>query len=73
MCYNFNDLFDVMLVKWRLQKIIKILFNLLKNITCKQMVGGIYFIYNEVLFWEIYDDSLLVKIVDNNKKIQYAK
>ena len=29
MCYNFNDLFDVMLVKWRLQKIINILFNLL--------------------------------------------
>lgn len=50
MCYNFNDLFDVMLVKLRLQKIINILFNLLKNITCKQMMGDIYFIIMKYYF-----------------------
>lgn len=50
MCYNFNDLFDVMLVKRRLQKIINILFNLLNNITCKQMMGDIYFIIMKYYF-----------------------
>ena len=42
--------------------------SLLDNITCKSMMGEYLLYYNEVLFGGIYDDRLLVKIVDNNKK-----
>lgn len=42
--------------------------NLLDNITCKPMMGEYLFYYNGVLFGGIYDDRLLVKIVDSNKK-----
>jgi len=42
--------------------------NLLDNITCKSMMGEYLLYYNGVLFGGIYDDRLLVKIVDNNKK-----
>lgn len=42
--------------------------NLLDNITCKQMMGEYLLYYNTVLFGGIYDDRLLVKIVENNKK-----
>lgn len=42
--------------------------NLLDNITCKQMMGEYLLYYNKVLFRGIYDDRLLVKIVENNKK-----
>ena len=42
--------------------------NLLDNITCKQMMGEYLLYYNDVLFGGIYDDRLLVKIVDSNKK-----
>ena len=42
--------------------------NLLDNITCKSMMGEYLLYYNEVLFGGIYDDRLLVKIVDSNKK-----
>ena len=42
--------------------------NLLDNITCKSMMGEYLLYYNEVLFGGIYDDRLLVKIVENNKK-----
>ena len=42
--------------------------NLLDNITCKSMMGECLLYYNGVLFGGIYDDRLLVKIVDNNKK-----
>lgn len=42
--------------------------NLLDNITCKQMMGEYLLYYNEILFGGIYDDRLLVKIVDSNKK-----
>ena len=42
--------------------------SLLDNITCKSMMGEYLLYYNGVLFGEIYDDRLLVKIVDNNKK-----
>lgn len=42
--------------------------NLLDNITCKQMMGEYLLYYNKVLFGGIYDDRLLVKIVENNKK-----
>ena len=40
----------------------------LDNITCKSMMGEYLLYYNGVLFGGIYDDRLLVKIVDNNKK-----
>ena len=42
--------------------------NLLDNISCKSMMGEYLLYYNGVLFGGIYDDRLLVKIVDNNKK-----
>ena len=42
--------------------------NLLDNITCKSMMGEYLLYYNGILFCGIYDDRLLVKIVDNNKK-----
>ena len=44
--------------------------SLLDNITCKSMMGEFLLYYNGVLFGGIYDDRLLVKIVDNNKKYQ---
>ena len=42
--------------------------NLLDNITCKHMMGEYLLYYNGLLFGGIYDDRLLVKIVDSNKK-----
>ena len=42
--------------------------NLLDNITCKSMMGEYLLYYNGLLFGGIYDDRLLVKIVDSNKK-----
>ena len=42
--------------------------NLLDNITCKSMMGEYLLYYNGLLFGGIYDDRLLVKIVDDNKK-----
>jgi len=42
--------------------------NLLDNITCKSMMGEYLLYYNGLLFGGIYDNRLLVKIVDNNKK-----
>ena len=42
--------------------------SLLSNITCKSMMGEYLLYYNGILFGGIYDDRLLVKIVDNNKK-----
>ena len=42
--------------------------NLLDNITCKSMMGEYLLYYNGLLFGGIYDDRLLVKKVDNNKK-----
>lgn len=42
--------------------------NLLDNITYKPMMGEYLLYYNGVLFGGIYDDRLLVKIVDSNKK-----
>ena len=41
---------------------------LLDNITCKPMMGEYLLYYNGVLFGGIYDNRLLVKIVNNNKK-----
>ena len=41
---------------------------LLDNITCKAMMGEFLLYYNNVLFGGLYDNRLLVKIVDTNKK-----
>ena len=40
---------------------------LLDNITCKSMMGEFLLYYNNVLFGGIYDNRLLIKIVDTNK------
>ena len=42
--------------------------DLLHNITCKAMMGEFLLYYNNVLFGGIYDNRLLVKIVETNKK-----
>ena len=42
--------------------------DLLDNITCKAMMGEFLLYCNNVLFGGIYDNRLLVKIVDANKK-----
>ena len=42
--------------------------SLLDNITCKSMMEEYLLYYNGLLFGGIYDDRLLVKIVDSNKK-----
>ena len=43
---------------------------ILENITYKPMMGEYLLYYNNLLFGGIYDDRLLVKIVQNNKKYQ---
>ena len=42
--------------------------DLLDNINCKAMMGEFLLYYKDVLFGGIYDNRLLVKIVDTNKK-----
>jgi len=42
--------------------------DLLDNITCKAMMGEFLLYYNNVLFGGIYDNRLLAKIVETNKK-----
>ena len=42
--------------------------SLLDNITCKAMMREYLLYYNGVLFGGIYDNRLLVKIVNSNKK-----
>ena len=42
--------------------------NLLEDITCKSMMGEYLLYYKGLLFGGIYDERLLVKIVDSNKK-----
>ena len=42
--------------------------SLLDNITCKSMMGEYLLYYNNILFGGIYDNRLLVKIVNSNKK-----
>ncbi len=39
----------------------------LDSITCKPMMGEYLLYYNNLLFGGIYDDRLLVKIVETNK------
>ena len=41
---------------------------LLNDITCRPMMGEYLLYYNGILFGGIYDDRLLVKIVNSNKK-----
>ena len=45
-----------------------ILDNIDLDLICKPMMGEYLLYYNGTLFGGIYDDRLLVKIVDNNKK-----
>lgn len=42
--------------------------NILESITCRSMMGEYLLYYNGILFGGIYDNRLLVKIVENNKK-----
>ncbi|MBP3255856.1 MAG: TfoX/Sxy family protein [Clostridia bacterium] len=42
--------------------------DLLDNVSCKAMMGEFLLYYNNILFGGIYDDRLLVKKVDTNKK-----
>ena len=42
--------------------------NILNNITCRPMMKEYLLYYNGVLFGGIYDNRLLVKIVESNKK-----
>ena len=42
--------------------------SILDNITCKPMMGEYLLYYNGTLFGGIYDNRLLVKIVDSNNK-----
>ena len=42
--------------------------NLLDNITCRSMMGEYLLYYNDILFGGIYDNRLLIKIVESNKK-----
>ena len=43
------------------------------GVTYKPMMGEYLLYYNNVLFGGIYDDRLLVKIVENNKKYNMEK
>ena len=43
---------------------------LLNGITCKPMMGEYLLYYNDILFGGIYDNRLLVKIVETNKKYE---
>jgi len=47
--------------------------NLLDKISYKSMMGEYLLYYNGLLFGGIYDDRLLVKIVDSNKKYNMQK
>ena len=40
---------------------------LLDDITCKSMMGEYLLYYNKILFGGIYDNRLLIKIVETNK------
>lgn len=42
--------------------------DLLNNITCRSMMGEYLIYYNNILFGGIYNNRLLIKIVDSNKK-----
>ena len=42
--------------------------SILNGITCRAMMGEYLLYYNDILFGGIYDNRLLVKRVDSNKK-----
>lgn len=42
--------------------------NIINDITCKAMMGEYLLYYKNTLFGGIYDNRLLIKIVDSNKK-----
>ena len=47
--------------------------NLLDNISCRAMMGEYLLYYNDVLFGGIYDNRLLVKIVETNTRYNLEK
>ena len=47
--------------------------SLLDNITCKPMMGEYLLYHNGILFGGLYDDRLLVKIGENNKKYKMSE
>lgn len=47
--------------------------NILDNITYKSMMGEYLLYHDGILFGGIYDDRLLIKIVENNKKYHMEK
>lgn len=47
--------------------------DLLDNVTCRAMMGEFLLYYNDILFGGIYDNRLLVKISDTNKKYNFEK
>lgn len=42
--------------------------SILEMIKCRPMMGEYLLYYNDILFGGIYDNRLLIKIVDSNKK-----
>lgn len=42
--------------------------SILENIKCRPMMGEYLLYYNDILFGGIYDNRLLIKILDSNKK-----
>lgn len=47
--------------------------SVLDDITCRPMMGEYLLYYNGILFGGIYDNRLLVKMVDSNKKYYMKK
>ena len=47
--------------------------SILDNITCRPMMGEYLLYCNGVLFGGIYDDRLLIKIVDSNQQYSLAE
>lgn len=47
--------------------------SLLDNITCKSMMGEYLLYYDNILFGGIYDNRLLIKMVESNKKHNMAE
>ena len=60
--------FDIMATTKEYKNFILEQLNLLDKITYKYMMGEYLLYYKGLLFGGIYDDRLLVKIVDSNKK-----
>lgn len=44
--------------------------SVLDNIVCRSMMGEYLLYYNHILFGGIYDNRVLVKIVESNKKYE---